>query len=158
MTRSLFLISSIVAILTPQQTFAWPRFMSEVPNGKNATAIKMDLGHAEGNLLRNPFGLAWDVNRNWTKEFCQADADGDGQTNGQELGDPCCVWSIGHDERLQRLTGLSNPGNKSSVSDANLWKNVDCAAAAKQQTSSASHIIATATTGVVLSTIMLIIG
>ena len=27
----------------------------------------------------------------WTLELCQKDSDGDGQTNGEELGDPCCT-------------------------------------------------------------------
>lgn len=30
----------------------------------------------------------------WTKELCQADSDGDGATNGAELGDPNCNVSI----------------------------------------------------------------
>jgi hypothetical protein len=29
----------------------------------------------------------------WTKELCQADSDGDGFSNGQELGDPQCTVS-----------------------------------------------------------------
>lgn len=31
----------------------------------------------------------------WTRAYCQADSDGDGQTNGEELGDPCCQWKAG---------------------------------------------------------------
>lgn len=27
----------------------------------------------------------------WTQELCQADSDGDGYSNGQELGDPGCT-------------------------------------------------------------------
>ena len=29
------------------------------------------------------------------RQPCEADTDGDGQTNGLELGDPCCLWSVG---------------------------------------------------------------
>ena len=29
----------------------------------------------------------------WTRALCEADSDGDGLTNGEELGDPCCEWS-----------------------------------------------------------------
>ena len=29
-----------------------------------------------------------------TKELCQEDSDGDGLTNGEELGDPCCTWDM----------------------------------------------------------------
>lgn len=53
----------------------------------------------------------------WTKEFCQTDSDGDGQTNGFELGDPCCLWTQGDDSAL-RLTQLSHPGDASQTSDA----------------------------------------
>ena len=34
-------------------------------------------------------------NVTYSKAVCQADSDGDGLTNGQELGDPTCVWSVG---------------------------------------------------------------
>ncbi len=32
--------------------------------------------------------------RRITKEFCELDSDGDGMTNGLELGDPCCEWDL----------------------------------------------------------------
>ncbi|GMH42495.1 hypothetical protein BSKO_10414 [Bryopsis sp. KO-2023] len=31
----------------------------------------------------------------WTKELCEMDSDGDGFSNGEELGDPCCIWTEG---------------------------------------------------------------
>ena len=34
----------------------------------------------------------------WTTALCEADTDGDGQSNGLELGDPCCQWAIGANE------------------------------------------------------------
>ena len=47
-------------------------------------------------ILLNPFGDDWRSNGFvWTKKLCQMDSDGDGFTNGEELGDPCCVWTIG---------------------------------------------------------------
>ena len=40
------------------------------------------------------------------------DADGDGQSNGLEMGDPCCKWSIG---QVPQLTmGLSDPNSAAS--------------------------------------------
>jgi len=30
----------------------------------------------------------------WTEDLCRMDSDGDGRTNGEELGDPCCSWSV----------------------------------------------------------------
>jgi dopamine beta-monooxygenase len=31
----------------------------------------------------------------WTADLCQADSDGDGTSNGAELGDPNCTWTVG---------------------------------------------------------------
>lgn len=31
----------------------------------------------------------------WTESLCKTDSDGDGRTNGEELGDPRCEWNIG---------------------------------------------------------------
>ncbi|RHY22798.1 hypothetical protein DYB32_009390 [Aphanomyces invadans] len=36
------------------------------------------------------------------------DSDGDGLTNGQELGDPCCIWTKG--AIPNQTVGLSDPG------------------------------------------------
>lgn len=36
-----------------------------------------------------------DAGNQWTLELCQRDSDGDGQTNGEELGDPDCIWKPG---------------------------------------------------------------
>ena len=36
------------------------------------------------------------------------DSDGDGKTNGEELGDPECVWKVG--QKLTGLQNLSHPG------------------------------------------------
>ena len=38
----------------------------------------------------NVYGL-----QTWTQELCNADSDNDGRTNGEELGDPNCLWSAG---------------------------------------------------------------
>jgi len=46
----------------------------------------------------------------WTVALCLADSDHDGQTNGQELGDPCCVWTQG----AAQYPSVSNPGAASS--------------------------------------------
>ena len=40
----------------------------------------------------------------WTRALCEADSDGDGLTNGEELGDPCCEWSAAADA-LAAATG-----------------------------------------------------
>lgn len=58
------------------------------------------VGHTTcaGHGALNVFGLDFDAaGHKWTKELCEKDSDGDGLTNGEELGDPCCLfqsWSI----------------------------------------------------------------
>lgn len=49
----------------------------------------------------NPFGSAFmAAGFQWTAELCAADSDGDGRTNGEELGDPCCMWKAGDEPSL----------------------------------------------------------
>lgn len=56
------------------------------------------LGHNTcegGTFPLNVYGAAFQAGGyEWSKEFCNADSDGDGQTNGEELGDPCCEWQM----------------------------------------------------------------
>jgi hypothetical protein len=47
----------------------------------------------------------------WAVELCNADSDGDGWTNGEELGDPDCTWTVGSPNPSGNVT---NPGNASS--------------------------------------------
>lgn len=68
----------------------------------------------------NPFGAAFSkVHERWTTELCKADTDGDGYTNGEEFGDPCCCWK-GTDKSLARTEGLSHPADETSVPPASV--------------------------------------
>jgi len=44
----------------------------------------------------------------WTKELCQLDSDKDGFKNGEELGDPYCIWKVG--DIPTRTTNITHPG------------------------------------------------
>ena len=44
----------------------------------------------------------------WSSDLCQKDSDGDGMTNGEELGDPNCTWTGGN--TTLRLTKITHPG------------------------------------------------
>ena len=48
------------------------------------------------------------VFQRWTRELCQKDSDGDGRTNGEELGDPSCTWVPGSTPEI--TTGITHPG------------------------------------------------
>lgn len=63
-------------------------------------------------------------NLQWTRELCLHDSDGDGLTNGQELGDPCCLWNTSNDNPVGfRTSFLSHPGDPS---DRALEQKVAC--------------------------------
>ncbi|XP_065179304.1 uncharacterized protein LOC135809805 [Sycon ciliatum] len=63
----------------------------------------------------NVFGRAFIASGgNWTT-VCPQDSDGDGYTNGEELGDPSCSFSPG--ATPERSTNLSHPGFACSTFD-----------------------------------------
>lgn len=87
-----------------------------VPNGEDFPQI-IALGHVNevGGGALNPFGKSFRAHKFvWSLEMCLDDADGDGETNGMELGDPCCVWKEG--DRPARSWGLSHPGDPEKTS------------------------------------------
>ena len=62
-------------------------------------------GHGE----RNQFGQDFEAaGRKWTPELCRKDSDGDGRTNGEELGDLGCGWRKGM--QPDRTKGITHPG------------------------------------------------
>jgi len=69
------------------------------------------VGHqrSTGGGPRNPFGEDFKAaGYQWTPELCQKDSDGDGLTNGRELGDPSCTWAKGGTPEF--TTGVTHPG------------------------------------------------
>ncbi|KAK3590359.1 hypothetical protein CHS0354_020680 [Potamilus streckersoni] len=111
-------------------------FQDLIPNGNivphpcKANYIWRGVGHLNplGGGQRNPFGLAFHAAGNqWTTSLCQQDSDGDGRTNGEELGDRDCVWSQGQAPSIS--IGLSHPGvcepmDSPTCAAINTW--VDC--------------------------------
>jgi len=62
-------------------------------------------------LARNDFGRAFaKAGYRWTEELCRMDSDGDGRTNGEELGDPDCTWRYDEPHPAAPEEGLSHPG------------------------------------------------
>jgi hypothetical protein len=101
---------SILAIIA--STHAYRQDLAKLPNGNS---YGLTLGHPGGNT-KVPTKLAssfYAAGQTWSKAFCMADADGDGQSNGLEMGDPCCKWSIG--QTPQFTTGLSDPNSAAST-------------------------------------------
>jgi hypothetical protein len=101
----LALALAAAAALCPVQ--ARQQYVATLPNGGNVPTIAA-LGHvsAGGGGSRNAFGSAYPGS--WTRAYCQQDSDGDGLTNGVELGDPCCTWTQGQAPAI--TSDLSHPG------------------------------------------------
>ena len=106
----------LVFLITP--TLSLPEFKARIPNGEahsrpGSGIICEHLGHepCSAGQPRNSFGLDFLSNGlQWSKELCEKDSDGDGLTNGEELGDPCCEWSADSPTPL-RQNQLSHPGD-----------------------------------------------
>ncbi|MBM66592.1 MAG: hypothetical protein CMH55_10195 [Myxococcales bacterium] len=87
MQRCLILILSM---LVPSVGEATIPFMSEIPNSGSQRCNTCHV--SGGGSPRNSFGDAfWEAGRDWA-DLAQGDADGDGFSNGVELGDPAGTW------------------------------------------------------------------
>ncbi|XP_064649344.1 temptin-like [Lineus longissimus] len=111
-TLTLFTVASLIVLST-----AYPYLSGKIPNGDKVpdpckpNSLWAGVGHwsPAGSNARNPFGLAFKAaGYSWTQTLCKADSDGDGKTNGQELGDPNCDWVIG--KAPATSDGISHPG------------------------------------------------
>ncbi|KAL4219011.1 hypothetical protein ACF0H5_021595 [Mactra antiquata] len=78
--------------------------MNKIPNADyvknpcNKNESWQGVGHLQpgGYGRRNQFGVDFNTyGKTWTGEFCMLDSDNDGRTNGEELGDPTCIWTPG---------------------------------------------------------------
>ena len=108
-----------LGLILPRESLARPDYVGDIPNG-----AVFDCGtcHMDGNRgPRNAFGL--DVQNDlainsssildWSVLY-DVDSDGDGQTNGEELGDPCGSWPLSNTNL--RSQNISGPGDAQSTS------------------------------------------
>ena len=111
---------------------AHSHYQDSIPNGRNVPGVPFGppgwhaVGHTApnpashptyilGGFPRSSFGYDFAAaGHRWTSGLCWQDSDGDGLTNGQELGDPHCVWRVG--DKPLRSHNISHPG----MSPANL--------------------------------------
>ncbi|XP_041357677.1 temptin-like [Gigantopelta aegis] len=95
-------------------------YRDRIPNGHNVLdpcdhsvtwpAVGHDSRHPHHHIKHHllQFGLDFHAaGKRWTGALCRQDSDGDGRTNGEELGDPSCQWSVG-DTPSHRVSG--HPG------------------------------------------------
>jgi dopamine beta-monooxygenase len=114
MTLSVVIRLSVFFASTYQRVDGFSSYRNNIPNGFNVQRAGESfpgVGHTSkaGGGALNDFGTAFaSAGRTWTIALCQADSDGDGQSNGFELGDPDCVWTPG--ATPARSTDISHPG------------------------------------------------
>ncbi|XP_048777994.1 temptin-like [Ostrea edulis] len=93
----------IICALVPLLAAA-PFYRGMFPNGYNvpnpcANDLWQAVGHMDPyhhTMEKNQFGKDFAAaGHTWTHALCMKDSDGDGRTNGEELGDPGCKWNVG---------------------------------------------------------------
>ena len=107
--KILLIATSIVFWVSIEKTTAYSTYIQLIPNGGNVPGVAA-IGHVNpnGGGARNAFGLAFAAGGYQWSAVCNADSDGDGFTNSQELGANCSGT-------ITRVTGLSNPGDSNSL-------------------------------------------
>ncbi|ESO98732.1 hypothetical protein LOTGIDRAFT_158680 [Lottia gigantea] len=113
-------------------------YQSNIPNGNNVPhpckpgSMWPGVGHklAVGGKNRNYFGKDFEsTGKMWTQTLCRKDSDGDGKTNGEELGDPNCIWSQGQlPEISKNIThpGVCEPWNHPRCQQQWKWLESEC--------------------------------
>ena len=113
---ALFLALSVIGVTS---VLGRVTYQAQIPNGAGVTRGGVSwpgIGHtaSSGGGERNGFGSAFAAaGSTWTTGLCQADSDGDGFSNGVELGDPECVWTPG--QTPNRTVAISHPGFSDST-------------------------------------------
>jgi hypothetical protein len=123
---------------------ARPEYAQRIPNAGNvvdAQGVKltnaMSIGHTSTG--RNAFGIAFrNAGFQWTRDFCLADSDGDGASNGRELGDPCCAWTVG---AVPDFDNATNPGIADTQATLDRLPLAKCAVAPTSDASLQSTLI-----------------
>jgi len=131
-------VASLLVVAGLPLTSAFRSYLARIPNGASVPGsgsgaihgICEAWGHEDcdgkgevidiGEAFKEPPASSpraeSDSEGQWSVGFCSADTDGDGLTNGDELGDGCCAWK-GYDVGLpDATTDISHPGNAASIS------------------------------------------
>jgi dopamine beta-monooxygenase len=126
-----------------RETAALAEFASRIPNGLSVPnpgpqgGVWAGVGHtnAGGGGDLNVFGKDFSAaGLKWTVALCKKDSDGDGRSNGVELGDPSCVWKAGGAKPA--LPAQSHPGIVDKpVADGSFKKTCDGYVAPKDEIS-----------------------
>ena len=107
----------LLLLLSLQVASARSEWLVEVPNSSEQSC---NTCHTRGGgTPRNPFGEDFGSNSDWAK-LCAKDSDGDGATNGVELGDPDCAWQVGDADPDGYLSEPGNPDDFPPAADTDV--------------------------------------
>ncbi|KAK0040025.1 DBH-like monooxygenase protein 2 [Biomphalaria pfeifferi] len=121
----MFLRSFFGLLMLVPVSNAYSHYQELIPNANNVQHPCIPnyrwpgVGHENrnGGGTRNIFGRDFaNAGHQWTRSLCLQDSDGDGSTNGEELGDPSCVWSKG--QVPSRTFNITHPGVCEPLTDA----------------------------------------
>ncbi|KAG6611980.1 uncharacterized protein IUM83_17502 [Phytophthora cinnamomi] len=116
MIRSVVATLVVGFVVAPAAVQGYAKYVKLIPNGGNVPDSP-NIGHLDpaGQTGLSDFGKAFSKAGNaWTTALCKEDTDGDGYTNGQELGDPCCTWTTTNTAGLI-TDGVSHPSDATKV-------------------------------------------
>lgn len=92
-----------------QNTFAFSSYRSRIPNGSAYSCLTC---HGPSGPPLKSFGTDFkNAGLAWTAALAAKDSDGDGFSNGRELGDPNGIWTQGQPNPSGEIT---NPGDSTS--------------------------------------------
>lgn len=89
--KSLMTLVGLALLLAIQTVSARSTYVSRIPNG---SLNSCDNCH-DANMNLTAFASAFAPTHAWSASLAAQDSDGDGFSNGQELGDPKGVWVSG---------------------------------------------------------------
>lgn len=121
MHQTISRVVTVACIAFAPAALAHNSYVNDIPNGSKfrCETCHLELGNyaqfnAFGNAFRTQIRLTDPPSTAaaWAAQF-DLDADGDGQSNGEELGDPCGVFSNG--AAAARSTDISHPGDFQST-------------------------------------------
>lgn len=113
-------LAVLSGVLTSRPASARSFRVDEIPNGR---ARSCNTCHETGGgVVFNPFGSdvrshlvdgtsASTMHVDWGPELAKRDSDGDGVTNGEELGDPDGTWRIGDPDPATPTSAPGDPDN-----------------------------------------------
>ncbi|WAR31632.1 DOPO-like protein, partial [Mya arenaria] len=111
-------MSAVIVYCFLSPASGWKSLLQRIPNADYVTnpcdpAQPWEgIGHENpaGYGARNQFGIDFKKHgMAWNPSICATDSDGDGRTNGEELGDKDCTWSPINNVTLA-TAGVTHPG------------------------------------------------